>query len=44
MLLGVKGNADGPDALANVADTVKVQPKLLVRVITGVPAPKPVTV
>ena len=44
ILLGVKGNADGPAALANVADTVNVHPKLFVNVITGVPAPKPVTV
>jgi len=44
ILLGVNGNTDGPAALANVAETVNVQPKLFVKVITGVPAPKPVTV
>lgn len=44
ILFGVNGNADGPAALARVADTVNVHPKLLVNVITGVPAPKPVTV
>ena len=36
--------AVGPGVIVNVADTVNVQPKLLVSVITGVPAPKPVTV
>ena len=44
ILLGVNGHADGPAELFNVADTVNVQPKLLVNVITGVPAPNPVTV
>ena len=41
---GVKANPVGPGVIVNVADTVNVQPKLLVNVITGVPAPKPVTV
>ena len=36
--------AVGPGVMVNVAETVNVQPKLLVSVITGVPAPKPVTV
>ena len=36
--------AVGPGDMVNVADTVNVHPKLLVNVITGVPAPKPVTV
>ena len=34
----------GPGVIVNVAETVNVQPKLFVKVITGVPAPRPVTV
>lgn len=44
MLLGVNTTSVGPEELINVADTVNVHPKLFVKVITGVPAPKPVTV
>lgn len=44
ILLGVNGKEFGPAELAKVADTVNVQPKLFVKVITGVPAPRPVTV
>jgi hypothetical protein len=44
MLLGVKITSVGPALLVNVVETVNVQPKLFVKVITGVPAPKPVTV
>jgi hypothetical protein len=34
----------GPGIIVNVVDTVNVHPELFVNVITGVPAPKPVTV
>jgi hypothetical protein len=44
ILLGVNAMLLGPEGLASVADTVNVHPKLLVKVITGVPAPRPVTV
>ena len=37
-------SCDAKYAIVNVAETVNVHPKLFVRVITGVPAPKPVTV
>ena len=43
-LVGVITILVGPGVIVKVADTVKVQPKLLVKVITGVPAPNPVTV
>lgn len=43
-LVGVTTIFVGPGVIVNVAETVNVQPKLFVNVITGVPAPKPVTV
>ncbi len=35
---------DGPGVVVNVADTVNVQPRLLVNVIVEEPAPRPVIV
>lgn len=43
-LVGVIVILVGPGVIAKVVDTVNVHPKLLVNVITGVPAPSPVTV
>ena len=43
-LVGVIVILDGPGVIVNVADTVKVQPRLLVSVIMGEPAPNPVIV
>ena len=44
ILLGVKATLVTPVELDKVAETVNVHPKLLVSVITCVPAPRPVTV